>query len=79
MIKLTQEEARSALWAKIKEGAEASLEAARMTNDYDLSEKDTHKLRGRIMALKEFLAIGEPDPDETADYGDAVPAQQEVI
>lgn len=74
-MKLTIEEARSALWLKIKADAEEKLGGYRTNNDYDLSEKETQKLRGRILEVKELLDIGIPDPAPTAEYGEAASAQ----
>lgn len=44
-------------WAQIEAWANEALVRARAKNDGDLTESETAKLRGRIDALKELIAL----------------------
>lgn len=58
-FKLTREETNSALWKKLSEHFKERLDVAREENDNMLDDKATARLRGRIMAYKEILELGE--------------------
>jgi hypothetical protein len=53
---------QSPTWMKLKKHLELKLEALRKTNDGDLDEEKTAKLRGRIAEVRAFLAIGDAKP-----------------
>lgn len=64
---LTELEKQSSAWIKLTKYANDRLDACRQQNDGDLSPEQTARLRGRIAALKEILALTEqvqPEPDE---------------
>lgn len=56
-MQLTYEERHSALWAKLKEHAESEIQRLRQRNDAQHDETTTANIRGRIAALKEFVAL----------------------
>lgn len=66
-FKLSDTDAHSEAWLRIKEHLEQRLKAYRSQNDGDLDEIKTAKLRGRINELKYLLALDQKD--------DPVPAQ----
>lgn len=72
-MKLTKDERQSALWQKISAYLEDNLQRLRIKNDGDKSPEETAKLRGQIVAVKKFLAMGEdeqvlhPSPGKEAD------------
>lgn len=61
-MKLTEAEKISALWIRLHAHLSEKLEIARKKNDGDLTPDQTAKLRGRISALKEILALSETEP-----------------
>lgn len=60
-MKLTNTERSSSSWLKIKDEINERIGLLRVKNDGDLSEVETARLRGRIAALKDLVAWGEPD------------------
>lgn len=65
MSVFTREDAHSATWLKLRTHYEAQLEALRRQNDIEMPEAETIRLRARIAACKELLALGEtPDPEK---------------
>lgn len=63
---LTEQEILSPLWGKLKEHHQARLESLRLQNDTDKTMEATAKLRGRIMEIKKFLAIENPQSPEAS-------------
>jgi hypothetical protein len=63
--KLLPRERNDALWIKIKTMVEVEIDTLRRKNDATSTDLQTEKLRGRIAALKDLLAIGEEQ--ETTD------------
>ncbi len=61
---LTEQELQSAVWLKLNEYISSRVEADRARNDGDLDAIATARLRGRLSAWKELLAIGQPTPVE---------------
>lgn len=61
-MKLTEHEQHSAVWIKIRDHLTERLDALRSQNDGDLDPLATARLRGRIAAIKELLALGQPTP-----------------
>lgn len=57
----------SQAWQSIKQIVTLRLEKLRIANDGMLTAEQTALLRGRIMELKEFLALDKPAPDGMAD------------
>ncbi|MBK8772460.1 MAG: hypothetical protein IPM06_18840 [Rhizobiales bacterium] len=55
-LNLTEHEAESTLWKKIRAEMVIELELCRRKNDGELDEIKTARLRGRIGMLKELLA-----------------------
>lgn len=70
-MKLTNHERASAVWMKLEAHLAERIAACRSRNDGDLSEMDTAKLRGRIAALKEILALGADVPGQVQPDVDA--------
>lgn len=66
-MNLTDQERHSALWKKLSAYIDERIQTLRLKNDGDLSELETARLRGRIAACKEFLAVGEPTPGRVTD------------
>ena len=66
-MKLSDQERHSALWKKLSAYLEDRIQTYRLKNDGDMSELDTARLRGKIAACKEFLAVGEPAPGVVTD------------
>ena len=66
-LKLTRSEKDSALWKKIEQYLQHKIDVCRRKNDGDLTEGETAKLRGRILAHKELLVLGESQPPVEAD------------
>lgn len=66
-MNLTHVEAQSALWLKLKKHLEERLDVLRAKNDGDLDTTETARLRGRIAALKELIALEDPSPFIVAD------------
>lgn len=56
---LTKEELNSALWKKLKGHFEKRLDVARQENDIIRPEDYTNLTRGRILAYKEFIELGD--------------------
>lgn len=72
-MKLTQAEANSPLWDKLRQHFEARLAELRAKNDSDLLDAiKTSHLRGRLASVKEILALDrqEPAPETQADDGE---------
>jgi len=67
---LTQDEARSAVYQKIKRYAEERLAHLRAQNDDNLDPARTAILRGRIKEAKKFAALDKPLPDMEQDVPD---------
>lgn len=61
-MKLTEEERSSPLWARLKAECETRLFKLRTSNDNDLGEIQTAKLRGQIMEIRRFLDMGTEKP-----------------
>jgi cyclopropane fatty-acyl-phospholipid synthase-like methyltransferase len=57
---LSQHEAGTPLWQKLKEHYEAELASARRRLEAMIDEKETIMLRAKIEVFKNFLAMGEP-------------------
>jgi len=69
-MKLTPIEAQSALWLKLVDHMNESLEECRRKNDNaSLTELETARLRGRIAAFKSFVGLGQPEPTNVAENG----------
>ena len=69
-FKLSESETHSACWMRLKPFIENKLAEARSMNDADLSIEETMRLRGKIQAFKNLLAVGITDnPAPMADYG----------
>lgn len=64
-MKLNFEERNSALWQKISEHAGQEIDRLRRKNDSALDDVTTANVRGRIAALKELLAVAEPQAEVT--------------
>jgi hypothetical protein len=60
-FKLTNQERDSALWKRITNHCDYRLEILRKSNDASLDAGETERLRGRISAFKEFIALGNED------------------
>lgn len=69
-LKLSESEANSALWLKIKAHLEQRLERHRIRNDGNLPPDATANLRGRIAEAKYLLALDQPNPAIEVDAGD---------
>lgn len=57
---LTEEELNSPLWHKLTQHWEERLQRLREDNDKELDELKTAKLRGKIAAVKDDIALGKP-------------------
>ena len=66
-MKLTEAQRGTPLWRDLTEHFEKRLAALRTLNDQDASETTTAKTRGRILQIKEFLALALPTPEQEAD------------
>jgi len=64
---LSDIERHSALWKKISEHLAAQMDIARKQNDGELNDTQTARLRGKIQAYKELIAVGNPIPISLAD------------
>lgn len=60
-MKLTPHEQQSAVWIKLRDHLTERLDALRKNNDGDLTPEQTAKLRGRIAALREILALSKDE------------------
>ena len=69
-MKLTDAEAHSALWTKLKEHMESRLATHRRKNDGDLDPTQTARMRGRIAELLSLLDLEKPEPAQVAEHGD---------
>lgn len=58
---LTNIERSSTAWLKLRDEINNRIGLLRVKNDGDLTEVETARLRGRIAALKDLVAWGEPD------------------
>lgn len=68
-MKLTEHEAHSPLWKKIKEYLEETLDEQRIKNDGNLDDKQTANLRGKVALLKVLLEMDQPEPTNVAEHG----------
>lgn len=59
-FRLDPRDLQSPVWGKLRRHMEAQLEKLRRDNDTDHDPVKTAKLRGRISALKNLLALGNP-------------------
>lgn len=66
-MNLNRIEAQSALWLKLKGYMNEQLDLARRKNDGNLDQFETARLRGRIAALKELIALEESPVVPVAD------------
>ena len=64
---LSDIERHSALWKKISEHINEQIDIARKKNDGELSDTQTARLRGKLQAYKELVALGTPSPISMAD------------
>ena len=65
---LSDYERHHALWKKISDHLAEQVRVLRAKNDGDLDPIETARLRGRISAYKEIIALGdEPGPITLAD------------
>lgn len=64
-MKLSQLEIHSALWKKLTDHWAERLSMLRLKNDNELDTIETARLRGRIAAYKDFLAMGDPETKVT--------------
>lgn len=60
-------EAQSQLWLKLKKHMQGRIDVLRAKNDGDLDTTETARLRGRIAAIKELIALEESSPIIVAD------------
>lgn len=59
-------ETRSAVWIKLHAHLRSQLQAMRERNDgAQLDAIETARLRGRIAQVKEILALGQPEPEQS--------------
>lgn len=58
-MKLTTLELQSAVWLKLRDHLNETLLSLRTQNDGDLDMIATSRLRGRVLAIKAILALGE--------------------
>lgn len=58
-MKLDQHEIKSAVWRKLEAYLMERLQDLRTSNDGDLTPEQTARVRGRIAATKEFLALAD--------------------
>jgi hypothetical protein len=56
-FKISEHEARSALWVKLAKHLEARLDVARRQNDKEIDAVSTARLRGRIAEIKYLLGL----------------------
>lgn len=59
-FRLTEIEAASAVWARIKTHLEERLRILREKNDTPLNPIETARVRGEIKAVKQLLDVGQP-------------------
>lgn len=59
---LSKAERNDPLWLKLKADYESRLAQLRASNDKDMSETDTAKLRGRIAELRRIIDMGAEKP-----------------
>jgi hypothetical protein len=69
-MKLTQAEAHSALWTKIKEHLESRIDSHRRKNDHDIDLIQTTRNRGRIAECMYLLEMATPEPTPVAENGE---------
>lgn len=63
IFELTNAEKLSPIWARLKSHLESELQSARLRNDNaKLTTEETAALRGKISALKAFIALGDDRP-----------------
>jgi len=68
-IILDPSELKSPAWTKVREHIEAKIEALRVLNDGDVSERQTHGLRHTIRELRALLDEIQPDPIDVENAG----------
>lgn len=68
-MKLNAAEVNEPIWKKIEKHLAERLDVLRLKNDGDLTEVETAKLRGCILAFKEMLDVAKPLTDYQADIG----------
>lgn len=66
---LTSFDLASSAWVKLSTHIAAEIQHLRMKNDNDADAVKTAHIRGRIAALKNLLALGNPDPAVEVDDG----------
>jgi hypothetical protein len=66
-FKLTEQEAASPMWARMKAHFDSRLAELRAQNDSSKPQEQTERLRGRIAETKYFLALDTPAPEVVAD------------
>lgn len=59
---LSEGERHHPLWVRLSAHLSAKLTQARGKNDGALTQEETARLRGRISALKDLLALGDEPP-----------------
>lgn len=59
-FRLTELEAASAVWTRLRAYLEERLQTLRETNDNDLDQVQTARLRGEIRTIKQLLDVGQP-------------------
>ena len=59
---LTKGDLQTAVWQKLSKYLEAELAALRKRNDKSLPDDGNMRLRERIAAVKDLLALGEDKP-----------------
>ena len=64
---LLDSDKKSGTWLRLKEHIEDRIDVLRRKNDGDLSEIETARLRGCLVAYKEILMLGEDPPSMEAD------------
>lgn len=66
-FRLTRIETQSQLWLKLKKHMQERVDVLRAKNDGDLDTTETARLRGRIAAIKELIALEDHSPFIVAD------------
>lgn len=66
-MNLSEFERHHALWKKISDHLSDQIAVLRAKNDGEWDAVETARLRGKISAYKELLALGDPGPSEVAD------------
>lgn len=71
-MKLTQVEARSAVWQKLRSHLIERLDEHRRKNDTELDPIQTARLRGRCAEIKALLELDAPDAPHQEDTNSLV-------